>query len=172
MNGNKVTIQHKTALQNMDAQLANKRDRFIWLLEGELKGETESQIIAAQDQALNTKFNATKLLKTIDNSKCRMCQQFDEIVDNLMAVCPTLVKEEWSTSCWVCTQLYPPSPSYMLQGHDKITTLQHEQRSSGEMNFLRDFSLQPAAKFSFIMGSVRYFDCCILHFFVNITIPS
>jgi hypothetical protein len=29
MNGNKVTIQHKTALQNMDAQLANKRDRFI-----------------------------------------------------------------------------------------------------------------------------------------------
>jgi hypothetical protein len=50
-------------------------------------------------------------------------------------------------------------------------TWQHEQCSSGELNVLRDFSVQTAATFSCVMGSVRYFDFYILHFFVNITGP-
>jgi hypothetical protein len=35
-----------------------------WLLRGDLKVETESEIIAAQDQALQTKYHAAKILKT------------------------------------------------------------------------------------------------------------
>jgi hypothetical protein len=58
--------------------------------------------------------------------------------------------------------------SRLWQNH---TTLQHEQRSSGELNILQDFSLQPAVTFSFVTGSVRCFDYCILHFFLNLTIP-
>jgi hypothetical protein len=33
-------------------------------LKGDLKAETESEIVAAQDQALQTKYFATKILKT------------------------------------------------------------------------------------------------------------
>jgi hypothetical protein len=36
-------------------------------------------------------------------------------------------------------------------------TLQHEQWSSGELNILRDFSLQPVVTFSFVIGPMRYF---------------
>jgi hypothetical protein len=50
--------------------------------------------------------------------------------------------------------------------------LQHEQQSSGERNVLWDFSLQPALTFSFVIGSVRYFDHFILNFFVNRTVAS
>jgi len=49
---------------------------FLWLSQGELKAETESEIVAAQDQALQTKYLATKLLSTETDSKCRLCQQF------------------------------------------------------------------------------------------------
>ena len=40
--------------------------------QGDLKAETESEIVAAQDQALNTKYYATKILHTerIANADC------------------------------------------------------------------------------------------------------
>jgi hypothetical protein len=48
-------------------------------LEGDLKAETESEIVAAQDQVLQTKYYATKILNTETDSKCRLRKQFDEI---------------------------------------------------------------------------------------------
>lgn len=33
--------------------------------------DNESEIIAAQDRALNTKYCATKMLKTADDAKCK-----------------------------------------------------------------------------------------------------
>jgi len=41
---------------------------------GDRKGETESEIIAAQHRALQTKYHATKLLQTETDSKCRLCK--------------------------------------------------------------------------------------------------
>jgi hypothetical protein len=37
---------------------------FHWLSRGDLVGETESEIVAAQDQALETKYHSTKILQT------------------------------------------------------------------------------------------------------------
>ena len=48
---------------------------------GDLKGETESEIIAAQRQALQTKYHVTKILQTETDSKCRLSKQFDAKVD-------------------------------------------------------------------------------------------
>ena len=55
---------------------------FLWLTRGDLKGQTECEIIATQDQALQTKYLATKILKTETDSKCRLCKQFDETVEH------------------------------------------------------------------------------------------
>jgi len=41
---------------------------FLWLSRGDLKGETENEIIAAQDQELQTKYHATNLLQTETDS--------------------------------------------------------------------------------------------------------
>ena len=48
-----------------------------------IKAETESEIVAAQDQALQPKYYATKILNTETDSKCRLCQQFDETIDHI-----------------------------------------------------------------------------------------
>ena len=77
----------------MDRQLISGDDTFLWLSKGDLKAETESEIVAAQDQALNTKYYTTKILHTETESKCRLCQQYDETIDHIISACPILANE-------------------------------------------------------------------------------
>lgn len=44
------------------------------------------------------------------------------------------------------------------------TMLQHKQCSSGKLNVLQDFPLQPAVAFSFVIRLIKYFEYRILHF--------
>ena len=46
---------HGQYIRNIDRQLSEE-DTFLWLSKGDLKAETESEIVAAQDQALQTKY--------------------------------------------------------------------------------------------------------------------
>ena len=66
----------------MDRELVSEGDAFLWLSRGDLKGETESEIIAAQDQALPIKLLATRILQTETDSKCRRCKQLDERMEH------------------------------------------------------------------------------------------
>ena len=54
----------------LDRQIINEEDAFLWLSRGDLKGETESESVAAQDQALQTKCHATKVSQRETGSKC------------------------------------------------------------------------------------------------------
>jgi hypothetical protein len=88
-------------------QLISEEDTFIWLSKGDLKTETESKIVAAQDQAIQTKYYATKILNTETDSKCRLCQQFDETIGHIMSACPILAKEQYiKRHVRVCAQLH------------------------------------------------------------------
>jgi hypothetical protein len=78
-------------IRSIDKYLIREEDMFLWLPKGDL-AETESEIVAAQDQALQTKYHATKILQTEKDSKCRLCHQFEERVDHIMSVCPILAK--------------------------------------------------------------------------------
>ena len=40
--------------------------------------QKQSEIIAAQDQELQTKYYETKRVQTETDRKCRLCQQYDE----------------------------------------------------------------------------------------------
>ena len=88
----KNKVMHGQYIRNIDRQLIGEEDTFLWLSKGDLKAETESEIVAAQDQALQTKYNATKILNTETDSKCRLCQQFDETIDHVISACPILAK--------------------------------------------------------------------------------
>jgi hypothetical protein len=85
---------HGQYIRNIDRQLISEGDTFLWLSKGDLKAETESEIVAAQDRALRTKYYATKILNTETDSKCRLCHQFDEAIDHIISACPTLTKEQ------------------------------------------------------------------------------
>ena len=84
---------HGQYIRNIDRQLISEEDTFLWLSKGDLKVETESEIVAAQDQASQTMYYATKILNTETDSKCRLCQQFDETTDHVILACPILAKE-------------------------------------------------------------------------------
>ena len=66
----------------MDRQLIGEEDTFLWLSRGDMKGETESEITAAQVQALPIKFLAIRILQTETDSKCKRCKQLDETVEH------------------------------------------------------------------------------------------
>jgi hypothetical protein len=51
--------------------------------------------VAAQDQALQTTYYATKILNTETDSKCRLCHQFGETIDHIISACPILAKEQY-----------------------------------------------------------------------------
>ena len=53
----------------MDRQLIGGEDTLLWLLRGDLRGETK---IGQQDQTLQTKYHSTKILQTETESKCRI----------------------------------------------------------------------------------------------------
>ena len=67
---------HGQYIRNIDREFISEEDTFLWLSKGDLKAETEGEIVAAQDQAIQTKYYVTKILNTETDSKCRLCQQF------------------------------------------------------------------------------------------------
>jgi hypothetical protein len=67
-----------------------------------LKAETESEIVAAQDQALQTKYHAAKILQTEKYSKRRLRHQFEATVHHVTSACPLLAKRHDRA----CTQLH------------------------------------------------------------------
>jgi len=92
----KNKVRHGYYIRNMDRQLIGEEDAFLWLTKGDLKAETESEIVAAQDQALNTKYYATKILHTETDSKCRLYQKHDETLDHIRVISayPILAKDQ------------------------------------------------------------------------------
>jgi len=57
---------------SVDRQRIDGEGTLLWLLKGDLKVETGSEIMAAQDQELQKKYHAAKILQKETESKCRM----------------------------------------------------------------------------------------------------
>ena len=56
---------------------------YRWLKSGDIMGETESTIVAAQDQAISTNYFKNKNLKEETESKFRLCKQHEETTNHL-----------------------------------------------------------------------------------------
>jgi len=118
---------HGPYIRNTDRQLISEEDTFLWLLKGDLKAETESEIVAAQDQAIQTKYYVTKILNTETDSKCRLCQEFDETIGHIISACPILAKEQYiKRHVRVCAQLHCKETGVQL---DKKHWYEHVPKS-------------------------------------------
>jgi hypothetical protein len=103
----KNKVMHGQHIRSLDRQLISEEDTFLWLSKRDLKLETESEIVAAQDQALQTKYYATRILKTGTDCKCRLCHQSDETIEHIISACLILAKEQYiKTHDRVCAQLH------------------------------------------------------------------
>ena len=74
--GRKTTVNFKRLISNI-----SQEKTWIWLRKGNLKRETESLLIAAQDNAIKTNHIKARKDKTQQNSKCRLCGDRDETIN-------------------------------------------------------------------------------------------
>ena len=84
-----VSVQEKP---HVDSATANK-----WL-SSNMKGKTEGLLVAAHDQAINTRNYQKVICGQQVESKCRMCSQHEETVDHILSGCEVLAKTEYITS--------------------------------------------------------------------------
>jgi len=98
---------HGQLPRKLDEKLVDIEQSYRWLKSGDIKGETESTIVAAQDQAINTNYFKNKICKEEIESKCQLCKQHEETIDHLTSGCPILAKNEY------------------LMRHDKVCTHFH-----------------------------------------------
>ena len=97
---------HGQHIRSMDRQINSEEDTFLRQSRGDPKGETESEIIPAQDQALHIKYHVTKILQKSTDSKCRLCKKSDEIEEHIISYAQYWKKEQQIKRCdRVCAQL-------------------------------------------------------------------
>ena len=70
---------------------------WTWLRKGNFKRETESLLIAAQNNAVKTNHIKVRIDKTQQNSKCRQCSDRDETVNHIISECSKLAQKEYKT---------------------------------------------------------------------------
>jgi len=103
----KNNVMHGPFIRNKDRQLISEEDTYLRLSKGDLKAETETEIVPAQGQAVQTKCYTTNVLNTETDSKSRLCQQFHETIDHVISACPILAKEQnIKRHDRVCAQLH------------------------------------------------------------------
>ena len=70
------------------------KDQWLWLQEESLKRETETLIMAVQEQAVRTNLVKAKIDKTQEDSMCRMCSKADESINHLLRECSKMAQKE------------------------------------------------------------------------------
>ena len=68
---------------------------WTWLRKGNLKRETETLLIAAQDNTIRTNHIKARIDKTQQNNKCRLCGDRDETINHIISKCSKLAQREY-----------------------------------------------------------------------------
>ena len=118
---------------------------WTWLRKGNLKIETESLIIAAQNNAIRTNHTKTRIDKTQQNSKCQLCSDRDETINHIISECSKLVQKEYKTSqdCvgklvhWEICQKFKFNPMNKWYMHNPAPVLENDT-----YKLLWDFDVQ------------------------------
>ena len=72
------------------------KETWQWMKRGSLKRESESLIIAAQDQALRTNCRKAKIEKSTNESTCRLCKE-KETISYIVSECSIIAQTKYKT---------------------------------------------------------------------------
>ena len=81
---------HGLFLRQIDEEA--EKGRWLWLRSMGIKRESESLIMAAQEQAIRTNVIKAKIDNTQEESKCRMCGRVDETVNHVLSESSKMVQ--------------------------------------------------------------------------------
>ena len=70
---------------------------WTWLRKRNFKRETESLLIAAQNNAVRTNHIKARIDRAQQNSKCRLCGDSDETINHIISECSKLAQKEYKT---------------------------------------------------------------------------
>ena len=68
---------------------------WSWLQNGDLKRETKSLIVAAQNQSIRTNLVKARIDKSQGDSLCRVCRKVDESIDHIVSGYSKLAQNEY-----------------------------------------------------------------------------
>ena len=66
-----------------------------WLVQSDLKVQTEATTCAAQEQALRANYTKNKIDKILENPLCRMCGESGETVQHVICECKKIAQHEY-----------------------------------------------------------------------------
>ena len=69
---------------------------YQWLNKSNIRANPEALIIAAQEQALNTRAVAHEIYRTVQDPRCRLCKQHAETVAHITSGCSKLAGTEYT----------------------------------------------------------------------------
>ena len=78
-----------------DTKELKSKESWNWLIKGDLKRETESLLIAAQDQALNTNSVKKQLYHIGETNLCRLCGEKVESVTHIVSACKMMGQKDY-----------------------------------------------------------------------------
>ena len=122
---------HGQLSRNLDEKLMDNEQSYWWLKSGDINRETESTILAAQDQAVNANYFKNKILREETGGKFQSYKQHEETTDHLTSGCPILAKNEYlMRHDKVCTHLhYSICKALGIEMTDKWNTHTNKQTS-------------------------------------------
>jgi hypothetical protein len=85
-------IMHGQFPRSLDEKLVDKELSYRRLKFGDIKGEIESTIVAAQDQAISANYFKRNILKEETETRCRLRKEYEETIDHLTLGCSILAK--------------------------------------------------------------------------------
>ena len=68
---------------------------WAWLQNGDLQRETESLVVAAQNQSIRANLVKARVNKNQGDSLCRVCRKVDESIDHIASSCSKLAQKEY-----------------------------------------------------------------------------
>ena len=70
---------------------------WTWLRKWNLKGETESLLIAAQNNTIRTNHIKARTHKKLRSCRCRLCGDRDETIHHIISECSKLAQTKYKT---------------------------------------------------------------------------
>lgn len=151
-------------------------ETWKWMQRGSLKRETESLIVAAQDQALRTNYRKARIEKSSNDPKCRLCKEKDETVSHLVSECSKIAQTEYkrrhdkvaAAVHWSLCKKHDLSHSEKWYDHRAEAVTENEK-----VKLLWDFNIQTdkvieARRPDIVMINKKTKECQI----IDIAIPS